>query len=133
MPRTAKSDGQDTQDTTNGDTVTTTSEWDEIAWTPVVQDDGEKLTLRPGTPFRGTLVGMKSIDRANPETGEVEQATLCIFDSADGGRYNMWANYALRQALDKGLSIGDRVMIVYDGKSDIGRGRTMNRMSVFRA
>jgi hypothetical protein len=107
--------------------------WEAKSWTPVIEDEGERLVLVEGRPFYGTFMGTKVITQPNPETGKMEEVTLCMFESNNGKRYNMWANYRLNEALTKGMVPGSAVKLVSEGKSDIGNGRTMNRLSVYVA
>lgn len=108
-------------------------EWADYSWTPVIEDEGERLVLVEGRPFYGVFNGTKRITQPNPETGVPEEVILCLFTSNTGKRYNMWANFRLNEALDKGMVEGSKVKIVGEGKTDIGGGRSLNRMSVYVA
>jgi len=77
-----------------------TKDMQKAAWRPVVESDGERLELKPGEPWDGVFLGVKAIPRTNAETGETEDAILVLLADAEDRRYNMWAGFALRKAIE---------------------------------
>jgi hypothetical protein len=104
----------------------------------VTEDEGYQIEFPDtGGDFFGTFTGVKELP-LNPadlleakEKGGKETWTMVTFADKNGERCNMPSNYRMDEAL-KTLVEGDEVRIVHHGLKDIGGGRTLNRISVYR-
>ncbi|MGH7239174.1 MAG: hypothetical protein ACREHG_03800 [Candidatus Saccharimonadales bacterium] len=98
---------------------------------PLYMDGGIKIDWSRTPVFIGYYLGSEPKETVDAQTGERGIATLMMFRDRDSVQYCSFANYALQQALDKGLTEGAKIKIVNHGKEDIGGGQTLNRMSVY--
>jgi len=107
-----------------------TKEQQKPEWRPVVESDGERLELKTNEPWDGVFLGTKVIPRTNPETGETEDAILVLLADADDRRYNMWAGFTLRKAIEK-LEPGSPIRLVDHGLVSLNAGRRMRQIDVY--
>jgi hypothetical protein len=99
-------------------------------WRPVIESDGERLELQPEEPWEGVFLGTKVIPRTNVETGETEDAILVLLADSENRRYNMWAGWALKKAVEN-LQPGSPIRLVDRGLRPLGGGRRMRQIDVF--
>ena len=109
--------------------------WDESdEWSEVISDNGYAIELKGSDEkpdvFIGKFLSSAERDFTDEDTGETRKIIQMIFEDRIGKRCNTFANYALTEAIAKGLKPGDVVRISHFGKRDIGGGRTVNRVSV---
>lgn len=116
----------------NSERVMMTRSQQKIEWRPVVESDGERLELQPDEPWDGVFLGVKTIPRVNPETGETEDAVLVLLADAEDKRWNMWAGFALRKAIEQ-LEPGSPIRLVDHGLTNLKGGRRMRQIDVFTA
>jgi len=100
------------------------------AWRPVVESDGERLELKPEEPWDGIFLGVKTIPRINGETGETEDAILVLLADTEDRRFNIWAGYTLRKAVEA-LEPGSPIRLVDHGLVSLKGGRRMRQIDVF--
>ncbi|MGH7239278.1 MAG: hypothetical protein ACREHG_04325 [Candidatus Saccharimonadales bacterium] len=112
--------------------ATDTGEWDEV-----VADSGEPIVLdgSPDKPFVfvGKVIAIGEQTVMNKDTGEIRPVPQIVFEDQRGDRRNLFANYAINEALSKGVKIGSVVRITHFGLRKLTgekSGRTVNRMSV---
>jgi len=101
-------------------------------WRPVVESDGERLELKINEPWDGVFLGTKVIPRTNPETGETEDAILVLLADAEDRRYNIWAGFTLRKAIEH-LEPGSPIRLVDHGLVSLNAGRRMRQIDVYTA
>jgi hypothetical protein len=101
-------------------------------WRPVVESDGERLELKPEEPWDGVFLGVKVIPRTNGETGETEDAILVLLADAEDKRYNIWAGWSLRKAIEH-LEPGSPIRLVDHGLLSLSGGRRMRQIDVYTA
>jgi len=100
------------------------------AWRPVVESDGERLELKTNEPWDGIFLGTKAIPRTNPETGETEDAILVLLADAEDRRFNIWAGYSIRKAIEH-LEPGSPILLVDHGLVSLNGGRRMRQIDVY--
>jgi len=100
------------------------------AWRPVVESDGERLELKLEEPWDGIFLGTKIVPRTNGETGETEDAILVLLADAEDRRFNLWAGYTLRKAIEQ-LEPGSPIRLVDHGLVSLKGGRRMRQIDVF--
>jgi len=101
-------------------------------WRPVVESDGERLDLKPEEPWEGVFLGTKVIPRTNGETGETEDAILVLLADSEDRRYNIWAGWSLRKAIEH-LEPGSPIRLVDHGLLSLSGGRRMRQIDVYTA
>jgi len=101
-------------------------------WRPVVESDGERLELKPEEPWDGIFLGVKAIPRTNGETGETEDAILVLLADSEDRRYNIWAGWSLRKAIEH-LEPGSPIRLVDHGLLSLSGGRRMRQIDVYTA
>jgi hypothetical protein len=107
-------------------------------YAPAYEDSGYKIELN-GTPakadsFEGIFTGTKVFPNVHNEfTGKDEDVTMLLFTDLTGARCNMWASYALTQAMDSGKLVpGKQVMLIHQGKESIKDGKQqLTKISVY--
>lgn len=110
-------------------------EADGYAWEAVSEDEGEEIDFSKEKVFVGRYKGVKVVGVLNPETMVKEPTNLYLFEDVQGTRRSAWGNFRLDAAFAEPSAPvpGDMVKMEWHGKTDIGSGRTMNRLSVFKA
>lgn len=110
--------------------------WDDADFSdPVVEDDGEPVSLFNESPFYGIYQGVKDLV-TNKTPGNPRPFKLYLFTDRTNQRRSIGGNYQLDKAFaptTNKVAIGDRVKIEYHGKKELDGGQTMNRISVFVA
>jgi hypothetical protein len=109
-----------------------TKEQQKTEWRAVVESDGERLELKTNEPWDGVFLGTKVIPRTNPETGETEDAILVLLADAEDRRYNIWAGFTLRKAIEH-LEPGSPIRLVDHGLLSLNAGRRMRQIDVYTA
>jgi hypothetical protein len=109
-----------------------TKEQQKPEWRPVVESDGERLELKINEAWDGVFLGTKVIPRTNPETGETEDAILVLLADAEDRRYNIWAGFTLRKAIEH-LEPGSPIRLVDHGLLSLNAGRRMRQIDVYTA
>lgn len=106
-------------------------------YTVAYEDSGYKIELK-GTPtnpdsFEGIYQGTKAFQVVNKFTDKEEEVIMLCFKDLKGAACNIWANYALTEALKSGqLTSGKQVKLVHHGKEEIKDGtQQLSKYSVY--
>ena len=100
-------------------------------WETVVEPYADTWNFDDNPILIGTYTGSREVeqdDLNNP--GEKRMANVYeIVDGSDGNKWSVWGTYALDEAFTK-IAIGSTVRILFEGKADIGGGRTVRKFTV---
>lgn len=100
-------------------------------WETVVEPYADTWNFDKNPELIGTYVNSREVeqdDLNNP--GEKRMANVYeIVDAAEGNKWSVWGTYAIDEAFPQ-IAIGSTVRIVFEGKSDIGGGRTVRKFTV---
>lgn len=110
-------------------------------WEDVGTGLGTQWDFNSSGPLIGSFIGSTVKETDDPQNpGQKRDTTAYLFD-VDGRKYFVWDSYSLNEAFAEAdstangpaIQIGTRLRISYEGKVDIGGGRSMKQYRVQRS
>lgn len=104
-------------------------------WETVAESDGYAIDFERERDIVVMFRGERMVTAPDPDTGQPQEVRLLLFKDSEGKNRTAFSNYTFEQWLadSKLVPSAEYVYrIVWEGKQDIGKGRTLNVFNLYR-